>query len=176
MVVANRYAKALFEQAVEQKQVELVQSDLALVLETIEQVDDFRLMIASPIVSAQDKKQVCSKVFSSISDLTAKFIHLVIDNGREVVLAQIVKAFETLYLRSEKKEKVKITTAKNMSQSQTQQIKDRLKKQFDLNDVTIDAHVEPSIIGGVIIQMGDKEYDGSILNKLKRIKQQAIAQ
>lgn len=176
MVVANRYAKALFEQAVSLNKVQEVYENLNKMNQTIQEVEEFKHMVASPIVTASDKKQVCAKVFGSFAELTTNFINLVIDNGREMLMSDMLRAFEVLYFKSQKIDQVKVTTAKVMSDKQSQLVKDKLTKEFGLNDVSLDAHVDASIIGGVIIQLGDKEYDGSVLNKLKRIKQQAISQ
>lgn len=173
--VAQRYAKALFDLAVETNQLEAVKSDV----ETIRAVESRELdvVLRSPVIREEKKVAVFDAVFGGkVSNLTIQFFNLLFRKGREIATDEILDAFEALYRQHNRIHVMHITTAQPITPELNLYLKEKLLKNENYKDSTFEIRniVDESIIGGFVIQVNDKLVDASIRKDLQEIKQQFI--
>ena len=173
--VANRYAKALFTLALETNQLETVNKDIEL----IQAVDheEFRRVIASPIISGDKKAELFRKVFGNqISELTKKFFDLVFQKGRVTSLSEIRQEFENQYRAYKKIRIMKLTTAVEVSDKVKEDIRARVQQIERFRDSILELQhaVDESIVGGFVLQVDDELFDASIRHDLNYIRKQFV--
>lgn len=171
--VASRYAKSLLDLAKEQKKVEEVLDDIHSFKKAIENRDLY-LLTKSPIVSYSKKQAIFDKIFGGNFDkLTLAFFDIVLRKGREMYLPEVAESFINQYNTLKGISKVEVTSATQMSAKTLEAIRSKLIAS-SVTDESIEftSVVDPSIIGGVIIRIGDKLYDASVQRKLKELKKE----
>lgn len=168
--IARRYAQALFDIAREQKAVEKFSQDLNSVLQSIEGNEDISKVISSRLVNVTAKKDLCKTLLAAdINPMVANFLFLVLDKQREGYLQPIVEVFDELVARENKILPARVRTAQQMTEEQVKMLEDKLSKMTGQNvKTTVD--VDPSLIGGMAVKIGDIVYDGSIAKQLGMMK------
>jgi F-type H+-transporting ATPase subunit delta len=169
--IATRYAKSLLDLAVEQNVLEAVKSDIESFVKMVENRDLY-LLLKSPIINATKKESVFEALFGNrFNKLTNAFFNIVLRKGRETYLPEIGKEFITQYKKLIGLTTVTLTTATPVDAGNLADIKTRLLASKETaNDVEIITVTDPEIIGGFVLQIGDKLYDNSIAFKLKQIR------
>lgn len=173
--VANRYAKALFDIALEQGRLEEVKRDIELIGRT--QHRELAVLLASPVVTGEKKTAVFEAVFAThVSPLTVAFFKLIFDKGRSIAIKEILEAFVSKYKVHMGIQVVKVTTAVALTDEGRAQISTGLKDNKMLAGKTIELQesVDAAIIGGLVVQVEDKLFDASIKHDLQHIKRQFI--
>ncbi len=167
---AIRYAKAILSFALEQQKEVEVNNDMLLVAKTIQQSEDLQLLLNSPVLKIELKKAALKEVFANkTSALTIGLINLLIDNKRLPILGEVAKKYTVIFDSLKGIEVAKVTTAIPLSEELNQQV---LKKVIEITGkkATIESIIDPDIIGGFILRVGDIQYDASISNKLQLLK------
>jgi F-type H+-transporting ATPase subunit delta len=168
--LASRYAKSLLDLAVEKGQLEEVNNDILYLQQVTNNSREFLNFLRSPIVSADKKQSIIHNITAGrISELTAAFIKLLVNKGREAELPEIVTAFIQQYKNKKGIHIVKLTTATPISNEVKDSIVEQVRKTSDMQNIELEATVDPSIIGGFVLQAGDKLVDASISYDLKEI-------
>ena len=173
--VAQRYAKAIFDLAVETSKLEEVKGDLDMIHAL--QNKDLHLVLMSPVVKSDKKIAIFEAVFSKhIQPLTNSFFKLIFSKGRSVAINEIIQAFTEKYRTHKGIKLVELTTAIEVSEEIKQRVSSLLKESEFLKgkSVQLKEKVDPSIIGGLIVQVDDKLFDASIRHDLQVIKKQFI--
>jgi F-type H+-transporting ATPase subunit delta len=173
--VAQRYAKAIFDLAVETSKLEEVKNDFELIQSV--QNKDLHLMLMSPIVKGEKKIAIFEAVFSKhIQPITSSFFKLIFSKGRSVAINDIINAFIEKYRIQKGIKLVELTTAVEVSKEIQGNISEVLKENSLLKGKSIElkTKVDSSIIGGLIVQVDDKLFDASIRHDLQVIKKQFI--
>lgn len=173
--VAQRYAKAIFDLAVETSKLEEVKNDFELIQSI--QNRDLQLVLMSPVVKGEKKTAIFESVFSKhIQPITNSFFKLIFSKGRSVAINEIVQAFIEKYRAYKGIKLVEFTTAVEISESIKESVSSVLKENKLLKGKTLQLKekVDPSIIGGLIVQIDDKLFDASIRHDLQVIKKQFI--
>ena len=170
--VAKRYARALFEVAKERGLIDKVEVELKNVVEVVNQNAELTKILMHPHVAAEAKKDLIKDLFQShVTDETLNFIGVLIDNGRESDLPSMSAAYVGLANEERGIADAIVTTAKPLEQAE----QDRLAEQFGKlinKTLRIQTVVDPSIMGGVVVKIGDRLYDGSIKRKLEHFAHQ----
>jgi len=173
--VAHRYAKALFDLALELNQLEEVKKDVDQL--SFVQNAELNRALFSPVIKNTKKVTIFNAVFGAhIGNLTKSFFNLVFDKGREVVFREIIEAFDNEYRIYKGIEIIQITTAEPISDG----VKDDLTRQFQEHPlfagktVSMKSKVDPAIIGGFVAETSHQLYDASIRNDLALIKKQFV--
>ncbi|GLR18011.1 ATP synthase F1 subunit delta [Portibacter lacus] len=169
--VASRYAKSLLDLAKEQNNVEQVLGDIQSFKQAMEN-RELLLLTKSPIVSLSKKQAIFDQIFKGNFDkLTMSFFDIILRKGREAYLPEIATAFIDQYNRLKGISKVHITTATPLTEQALEAIRTKLIAS-DITDESIEfsTNVDPSIIGGLVIKIGDKLYDASVQRKLNELK------
>jgi len=173
--VAQRYAKAIFDLAVETSKLEEVKQDFDLIQSV--QNPDLHLMLKSPVVKGEKKIAIFEAIFSKhIQPLTQSFFKLIFSKGRSVAINEIISAFIEKYRSQKGIQLVELTTAVEVSKDIKDTIAAELKENILLKGKSIEmrSKVDPSIIGGLIVQVDDQLFDASIKHDLQVIKKQFI--
>lgn len=171
--LASRYAKSVLDLAVERGLLEKVYTDMLYLQQLIKISRDFLNLLRSPIVSP-DKKQAAidSIIGKNVSDLTEAFTRLLVNKNREAELPEIIVAFIKQYKEKKGIHTVKLTTAVPVSDEIKRQIVEQVKKTSGMQNIELEEKIDPSIIGGFILQTGDKLIDASIAYDLKHVSRQ----
>jgi F-type H+-transporting ATPase subunit delta len=169
---AVRYAKATLSFALDQNKEVEVNSDMLFIANTIEESKDLQLLLNSPILKSELKKTAIKEVFTSkISSLSAGLIDLLIDNKRLSILDHVAKKYSVLFDKLKGIEVAKVTTAVPLTEALNKKVL-RKVKEITGKEATIENSVDPDIIGGFILRIGDVQYDASVSNKLQVLKRQ----
>lgn len=169
--IASRYAKALIEFAEQSGKLDKILDDMKSFAEMAKNRDLFLLM-KSPIVNADKKKAVFNALFTGkLDEITTNFFEIVLRKGRESHLPQIANEFISQYKAMKGITDVTLTTAVSLPQSELDRIKEALlKSEVTDTEVDIETKVDPEILGGFVLQIGDLLYDASAAHKLKQIR------
>lgn len=171
--LASRYAKALVDLADEKGQLEAVFADMQWLNEASKSSRDFVNLLRSPIIKGEVKKKVVDAVTNGkVGEITAGFNRLLIAKGRERFLPEIAQAFITAYKEKKNIHTVKLTTAVPVSDATRNAIVEQLKKSAGYENIELEEKVDPALIGGFVLQIGDKLVDASISYDLRAIARQ----
>jgi F-type H+-transporting ATPase subunit delta len=170
--VAGRYASALFELADEAKSLDQVAKDLTTFRTLVGESADLARLIASPVIGrdVQGKALLAVLDAAGISGLTRSFIGAVAANGRARDLPAMASAFLAELARRRGETTAEVTSAVPLTPTQLQQLTDTLHGVLGGAKVSIDARVEPDILGGLVVKVGSRLFDSSIRSKLARLQ------
>lgn len=171
--VASRYAKSLLELAVEKDQLEPVYSDMLYLQRLTKESREFLNLLRSPVVKADTKIKALDAVTKGkISPLTTAFVNLMVSKTREDILPEVITSFVSQYKQLKGIRIVKLTTAVPVSDSVKNAIVAQVKKAGDIQNLELQEIVDPSIIGGFVLQAGDKLIDASVSYDLRNVSRQ----
>jgi len=167
--VATRYAKSLIDIAVEQNKLEKIHDDMQGFKSSLAS-RDLVMMLKSPIINSSKKIDAFNAVFGDkMDETTMSFFNLVMKKGREAALPEIAKSFIEQYRAKKNISSAKVITATKLSQEKLEAIKASLSKSGNTT-FEVEDEVDESLIGGFVIEMGDKIYDASVKHKLDKIR------
>ncbi len=171
--IAVRYSKALFQSARERKQLKAVRDDMLLIL-TLSEMEEFRDVIDSPVISNAKKSEVLNLIFrDNVSDISLSLINLTVRNNREAFLPGIARCFIDLADEHEGITKVKLRTAVPVSSENRKRITEIIER--DLGTKTdLEEIIDEEIAGGYILKVEDLYVDASLKSQLQRIKKELI--
>lgn len=174
--IAKRYAKALIEIAEEMKKLDRITKDVQFIDSVIRSSRDLQLLLKSPIVREEKKKEILKEIFSDsrVDPVTLKFIILLVEKGREGLLPDVVKTYQQLYDEKMGIVTVEITVAYEVSDSEKKKIERKILELTKAKAIKPIYKIDPSIIGGVVIRIGDTVYDASIRRKIQLLREQLI--
>jgi F-type H+-transporting ATPase subunit delta len=170
--VAGRYASALFELADNARSLDAVAQDLTTFRNLVNESADLARLIASPVIGreAQGKALLAVLDAAGIQGLTRNFIGTVAANGRARELPAMAAAFLAELARRRGETTATVTSAVPLSDAQLQQLTDTLRGILGGAKVSIDAQVNPDILGGLVVKVGSRLFDSSIRSKLQRLQ------
>jgi F-type H+-transporting ATPase subunit delta len=169
--VAGRYAAALFEIAKDEKQLAQVEADVVGFQGMLDQSDDLRRLVRSPVISADDQAKAIGAVLAKAgaSPLTANFFKLIARNRRLFATGDMLKNFRMLTARERGEVSAEVASAHQLSAEQMTALKDVLRIQVG-KDVQINTRVDPNLLGGLVVKVGSKMIDSSLRTKLNNLK------
>ena len=171
--LASRYAKSLIDLAIEKDQLEKIFVDMQWLEQVLEKSRDFANLLKSPIVKPSKKQQVVAAIIKDgVSDVTALFVRLLIAKGRETNLPEIISAFIAQYKKYKNIYIVKLATAYPLSEDLKNAIIDQIRKTSVMQHIELETEVDQDLIGGFVLESGDKLIDASIAYDLKQIARQ----
>jgi F-type H+-transporting ATPase subunit delta len=168
--LASRYAKSVLDLAVEKGQLELVYADMLWLQSVCKSNHDFVALLRSPVITGDKKIKIIGAVAGNkFSQLTMAFITLLIKKNRESNLPEIAHAFINQYKEKKNIHTIKLTTATPVSDAVRNAIIAQVKKTGGYDNIELEEKVDKDIIGGFVLQIGDKLVDVSIAYDLKAI-------
>lgn len=172
--IGIRYAKALFQTALEENALEQVYSDLQLFKQLLSENKSFQFFLNTPILKPSEKKDFFQSVFSKqIHSLTLRFLDLLTQNRRENRLLDIIRNFHLLYLSHNNTLSATLITSIHVDNAMIEIITQKLQAMLQ-KTVSLQNKMDETIVGGFILQIEDKEYDASVKTQLKKIKNTLI--
>ncbi len=173
--VTRRYAKALFEQAGEQKVLDRVSEDLKYIRKVNDESVDFRMLLSSPIIHSTDKKSVFAKDFKQkVHTLTFDFLILLLDKNREELLPEMIDFFMKLNDDAQKIIRARLITAHKFAAEQLKALKKQLDH-FSGKNVILEQHVDSALLGGFIVRLDDTVIDTSLRNQLAKLRESMVS-
>ena len=169
---AIRYAKAVLDQANHAKISEVVFGDMNSIQETLAGSKELRVVLQSPVVKAEDKKQALLQIFEKNSDVTKGLIQILSSNKRINLLGGVAGAYVDLYNNSKGVKVATVITAVAITPEIQATVLSKVKEMTGSENVTIDNTIDHSIIGGFILRVGDLQYNASIANQLGNLKRE----
>jgi F-type H+-transporting ATPase subunit delta len=171
--LAFRYAKSLIDLALERGELERVYADMKWLNSVCKSNRDFVNVLKSPVINSDTKRKIVEAVVkSNVSEMTNGFNSLLVAKGRENFLPEIVEAFIAAYKEYKHIKIVKLTSATPLSDPIRNAIVEQVKKSAGFETIELEEKVDPSIIGGFVLQIGDKLVDASIAYDLRSIAKQ----
>ena len=168
--ITSRYAKSLLMMSVEKNILEEVHSDMKLLQSVCKENKGFRSLLQSPIIKTDKKNEIINKILSnSVNQLTMAFITIVTNKKRESYLEGISESFVSQYRDYKNIENVSVTTAVEMDGDIKEEILPFIDGKTD-KTVELTESVDPNIMGGAIIKIGDRQIDASVLKEINKLK------
>lgn len=171
--VAVRYANALYSLAVEKGITDQVLAEMQVFGETYDKVPDFKAMLKSPVIRFDKKVSAIRAIFPSFSELTNAFVEKLTKSRREQYLGDIAKAYVNLYNARKGILVAHVATAVPL----TALLRDRIKNivrsapgSAGVTEIILEEKVDPSMIGGYILTVGDKQIDMSFAHEISDLK------
>ncbi len=170
--VAGRYASALFDLADNAKSLDQVAQDLTDFRKMANESAELSRLLASPVIGRdlQSKALLAVLDAAGIKGLTRSFVGTVAANGRARELIAMATAFLAELASRRGETTASVTSAVPLSPQQLQQLSDSLRSVLGGAKVSIDARVEPEILGGLVVKVGSRLFDSSIRSKLQRLQ------
>jgi F-type H+-transporting ATPase subunit delta len=170
--VASRYAKSLIDLAKEQKVLDKVKADVDLFIETGKKEAQLLAVLKNPIISLDKKAAILKELFADkVQPMMVSFFNIMVNKGRAGLLNATAKEFVNLYNLDKGLVKAKVTSATALSEESKKQLVEAVKSATK-GDVILEAKVDPSLIGGFVLQVGDRQFDASLNSKLKKLKKE----
>jgi len=165
------YARALFEAARDEERLERVAADLAAVAGALEDVPELGSFLRNPQVEPAGKAAVLDEICAGADDLVRNFVRLVAEKGRAGELLEMRAELDALVARAQNRLAVELQTAHELSDKEAQSI---VKTIESASGRTVEAtrSVDPSLIGGIVLQVGSYRADGSVRGRLERLRQE----
>lgn len=168
---AIRYAKAFLDLAISAGNEPAVYKDMALISSTINSNEELSSFIQNPTISVSVKQSALTEVFASTSGLTKSLFRLLFENKRFEILSDIVSQYVLISDENNGFQMVTVTTAIAMDAALEAKVSAKIKE-FSDKKITIVNTIDPAIIGGFILRIGDKEYNASVANRLQVLKRE----
>lgn len=169
---AIRYAKAILQNANENNNEAVIFGDMQSVFKSIEGSKELQLLLQSPLVTAKDKKEVLLKIFSGQSETLHALINVLNDNKRFELLGGVAENYMLQYNEQQGVKLATVITAVPLSEALEVKVMDKLKELTGSEKLRLTNQVDPSIIGGFILRVGDIQYNASIANQLSNLKRE----
>jgi len=171
--LASRYAKSILDLAIDKGQLDNVYKDMILMKDICRSSQDFVNLLRSPIVKADKKGKILDVILGGkISELTTAFNKLLLNKGREAYLPEIAFAFIEQYKEYKGIQTVRLTTAVPVSEPVRKAILDKVRSGSNAKEIELNTEVNEDLIGGFILEIGDRMVDGSVAYELNHIRQQ----
>jgi F-type H+-transporting ATPase subunit delta len=169
--IASRYAKALLELALEQGTLEQVHNDIKYINDTCKANKSLVVFLKSPVIKTDKKIAILQEVFGGkLTKVTESYLALITNKKREKILVEIIEEFFNQYKTKKNIITAVVTTAKGIDDITRKQIVGIVKGNGN-SEVVLEEKADPNIIGGIIVRVGDKQVDASVVRKLNNLKQ-----
>ncbi|AGH48710.1 MULTISPECIES: F0F1 ATP synthase subunit delta [Sphingomonadales] len=168
--LAGRYAIALFELARDENRLDVVSASLATLKQALADSAELRELTTSPMVSRYDANNAVEAVAVALKldPLTTNFLGVLATNRRLAQTGAAIRAFGQILAQYRGETTAEVTSAHPLSDAQVEELKATLKAQIG-RDVAVNLHVDPAILGGLIVKVGSRQVDGSIRTKLNTL-------
>ncbi|WP_260508504.1 F0F1 ATP synthase subunit delta [Sphingomicrobium aestuariivivum] len=168
--LAGRYATALFELARDRSEIDTVEASLSRVRAALDQAPDLNAMIESPAVSREDATRTMGKIADELKldALSKNFLGVLAKAGRLTQLGAAIRVFDALVAAHKGEARATVTSARALTDAQAKTLETKLSQRAG-RTVSLDTKVDPSLLGGVRIQLGSELIDASVETKLNSL-------
>lgn len=171
-VIANRYAEALFQLSEEENITKEIYNELHDVVKVIKNNKELDNVLKSPLVAKNEKTQLIEALFNNkINNNLKNFLKILVEKGRISSLKSIELTFKELLNDKHNIIEGTVISAIALTEKQVKELEEKLSKKYNKN-VTLENEVDQSILGGVLVRLGNTQIDGSVKTRLNNIKDQ----
>ena len=171
MSAVSTYAEALFEAARERDELEEALSDLGEFVAALHESEELRLFFYGGQVPERQKRRAIDGLTEGMKTTTTNFLKVLVDNGREEILEEVLGRYEQLVKEHLGRIEVGVTTAVELSPDQLERLKERLEGTLEGKEVVLETNVDPELIGGAVFRFGGRMMDGSIRGRLESLRE-----
>ena len=172
--IARVYADALFEAAKDRGKLDVIREQLGAFADALKESRDLQLFFFSPYFSSSEKEDGLEKAVSDAEPELVNFLELLIEKHRMPVLFRIRRQFDSLWAKENRRLGVTVTSAVELDPEITRRIGSEIEQQTG-NTVELQSRVDPEILGGLVLQVGNMVLDTSIRNRLEKLRK-SVAQ
>lgn len=165
---AKRYAKAILDLAKDQNVAEEVNRDMEDIAKTVAGSDELQDFLASPVVKTRIKKDALVEIFKNPNSITTGAFDILLENNRINILKSVAQKYTLLYNELNKVQVATVTTAIPLNAQLEAKILAKIKE-ITGNGATIKNEIDPGIIGGFVMRIGDLQYNASVANSLSNL-------
>lgn len=169
--VAARYAKSLLDLGQEQGTLDAVKQDMDLLGQVVADSRELRLLLRNPIVKHDKKLAILTALFKGkVSDMTMKFFTILTSKNREATLEYIAPEFQLQYNLLRGIQTAEVTSATPLTAIARLEVKRLVAQQTGHSEVILSEKVDPELIGGFVLRIGDQQIDDSIRTNLRKLR------
>jgi F-type H+-transporting ATPase subunit delta len=169
--IAAVYARSLFEVAQERDKLDVVREQIGAFADALDETRELQVFFFSPYFSTQEKQDGLDRAVSGADPAVVNFLKLLIENHRMPVIFRVRRGYDELWEEENKLLPVQVTSAVELDQATVKQIGDRIASQTG-RKVELSASVEPDILGGIVVRVGNQVLDASVRNRLEQLRKQ----
>jgi F-type H+-transporting ATPase subunit delta len=169
--IAAVYARSLFEVAKEQQKLDVVRDELGQFADALQDNRELQVFFFSPYFSTQEKEDGLDRAVTDADPAVRNFFKLLIENHRMPVIFRVRRAFDDLWEEENQLLPVEVTSAVELDEGTVRQIGDRISEQTGRR-VDLSSRVEPDILGGIVVRVGNSVLDASVRNRLESLRRQ----
>jgi F-type H+-transporting ATPase subunit delta len=171
--IAQVYARSLFEVAKEHDKLDVVREQLGEIADTIAESHDLQVFFFSPYFSTDEKVEGLRSALQDADESVVNFLDLLIEKHRMPALFRIRREFDALWEEENRLLPVQVTSAIELDESTVKQIGDAIGKQTGRR-IELTSEVDPGILGGIVLRVGNSILDASIRNRLEKLRKQVV--
>ena len=169
--IAAVYARSLFEVAQEQSKLDTVRDQLGAFADALDSSRELQTFFFSPYFSTAEKSEGLDRAVTDADPIVVNFLKLLIENHRTPAVFRLRREFDRLWQEENQLLPVQVTSAVALDQATVNQIGDRIAQQTG-RKIELSASVEPEILGGIVVRVGNSILDASIRNRLEQLRKQ----
>ena len=169
--IARVYSRSLFEVASEHGKLDLVKEQLDQFTDAVEQNRELAIFFFSPYLSTEEKKQGLERAVVDADRILLNFLEVLIENHRMPVLFRARRQFEVLWDEAHRLLPVEVTSAVELDPHTVEELESRVRAQTGQN-VELTSTVDPDILGGIVLRVGNSILDASIKNRLQQLRRE----
>jgi F-type H+-transporting ATPase subunit delta len=171
--IAAVYARSLFEVANEQGKLDVVRDQLGQFTDTLNENRELQVFLFSPYFSSQEKKDGLERAVTGADPVVMNFLSLLVEKHRMPVIFRVRADFDALWEEENRLLPVAITSAVELDKGIVSQLGDRISEQTG-RTVDLSSNVDPDIIGGIVVRVGNSVLDASVRNRLEQLRKQVV--
>jgi F-type H+-transporting ATPase subunit delta len=171
--IAVVYARSLFEVAKERDKLDVVREQLGQFADALAESRELQVFFFSPYFSTHEKEEGLDRAVEDADPAVVNFLKLLIEKHRMPVLFRIRSRYDAMWEEENKLLPVQITSAVELDEATVRQLGDRISEQTG-RKVELSARVEPDILGGIVVQVGNSVLDASVRNRLEQLRRQVV--
>ena len=172
-VVARTYARALFDSAKAQGRLDEVRAELQEFVTVLREVPELQALLRNPQLDPSAKAEALAAVMEGADELVRNFFRVVAEKGRAPLIEEIAREHEELVAAEEQILKVELTTAVELSDTETTSIVEQIEKASGRRVEAVRS-VDPALVGGLVLKAGSLEVDSSVRGRLDRLRQELV--
>ena len=171
MSAVSTYAEALFEASRERNELEEVLSELGEFVEVLHDSEELKLFFYGGQIPERQKRRALDGLTEGMKTSTTNFLKVLVDNGREEILEEVLARYEELVKGYLGRIEVAVTTAVELSEDQRGRLKERLAEVLEGQEIILETNVDPGLVGGAVFRYGGRMMDGSIRGRLESLRE-----
>jgi F-type H+-transporting ATPase subunit delta len=166
------YAEALFEAAREREELEQVLEDLQEFVGALDESEELRFFFYGGQIPDREKRRAIDALTEGMAPSTRNFLKVLLDNGREEILEEVLLRYEGLLKEHLGRVEVEVTTAVELSEEELDHIKERLGRILEGREVILQPRVDPDLLGGAVFRFGGRMVDSSVRGQLEGLREE----